>query len=103
MAGSAPRQRCAAAARLQPRDPRPSTSGPTPLAEAESGRVPLVGPEGRGMGLTRRNLVAIAALALALLLPCGSAFAAPPSEPPGKSGDAPGQQDRDQGASEQQT
>jgi hypothetical protein len=44
------------------------------------------------MDLTRRNLVAIAALALALMLPCGSAFAAPPSEPPGKSGDAPGHQ-----------
>ena len=56
------------------------------------------------MGLTRRNLVAIAALAPALMLPCGSAFAAPPSEPPGKSGDAPGQQkDKDHGASEQQT
>jgi len=54
------------------------------------------------MSLTRRNLVAIAALALALLLPCGSAFAAPPSEPPGKSGDAPGhQKDKDHGASEQ--
>ena len=56
------------------------------------------------MDLTRRNLVAIAALALALMLPCGSAFAAPPSEPPGKSGDAPGQQkDKDHGTSEQQT
>ena|SRR5687767_7664031 len=56
------------------------------------------------MSLTRRNLVAIAALALALLLPCGSAFAAPPSEPPGKSGDAPGhQKDKDDAASEQQT
>jgi hypothetical protein len=54
--------------------------------------------------LTRRNLVAIAALALALMLPCGSAFAAPPSEPPGKSGDAPGhQKDEDHGTSEQQT
>ena len=56
------------------------------------------------MGLTRRNLVAAPALALALLLPCGSAFAAPPSEPPGRSSDAPGQQqDKDHGASEQQT
>ena len=53
--------------------------------------------------MTRRNLVAIAALALALLLSCGSAFAAPPTEPPGKSGDAPGhQKDKDHG-SEQQT
>jgi hypothetical protein len=41
---------------------------------------------------TRQHLAAVAALALALLLPCGSAFAAPPSEPPGKSGDAPGHQ-----------
>lgn len=56
------------------------------------------------MDLTRRHLVAIASLALALLLPCGSAFAAPPSEPPGKSGDAPGhQKDNDNGSSEQQT
>ena len=56
------------------------------------------------MDLTRRNVVATAALALALLLPCGSAFAAPPTEPPGKSGDAPGQQkDKDNGASEQKT
>ena len=56
------------------------------------------------MGLTRRNLAAIAALALALMLPCGSAFAAPPSEPPGKSGDAPGhQKEKDNGPSEQQT
>jgi hypothetical protein len=56
------------------------------------------------MDLTRRNLVAIASLALALMLPCGSAFAAPPSEPPGNSGDAPGhQKDKDNGTSEQQT
>lgn len=56
------------------------------------------------MDLTRRNVVAIAALALAMMLPCGSAFAAPPSEPPGKSGDAPGhQKDKDHGTSEQQT
>lgn len=41
---------------------------------------------------TRRHVVATAALTLALLLSCGSAFAAPPSEPPGKSGDAPGHQ-----------
>ena len=52
------------------------------------------------MDLPRQHLVlAIAALALALMLPCGSAFAAPPSEPPGKSGDAPGhQKDKDHGA-----
>ena len=56
------------------------------------------------MDLSRRGLVAIAALALALMLPCGSAVAAPPSEPPGKSGNAPGQQkDEDHGTSEQQT
>jgi len=41
---------------------------------------------------TRRHVVAIAALTLALLLSCGSALAAPPSDPPGKSGDAPGHQ-----------
>ena len=56
------------------------------------------------MDLTRRNLVATAVLTLALMLPFGSAFAAPPSETPGKSGDAPGQQkDKDNGTSEQQT
>jgi hypothetical protein len=41
---------------------------------------------------TRQNVALIAVLALALLLPCGSALAASPTEPPGKSGDAPGQQ-----------
>lgn len=56
------------------------------------------------MDSTRRSLVAIVALALALVLSSGSAFAAPPSESPGKSGDAPGQQqDKDHGPSEQQT
>jgi len=41
---------------------------------------------------TRRHLAAIGALLLAMLLTCGSALAAPPSEPPGKSGEAPGHQ-----------
>ena len=41
---------------------------------------------------TRQNIALIAVLAVALLLPCGSALAAPPTEPPGKSGDAPGHQ-----------
>ncbi len=48
---------------------------------------------------TRRHVVAIAALTLALLS-CGSAFAAPPSEPPGKSGDAPGHQKGSEPAAE---
>ena len=40
----------------------------------------------------RQNSALIAVLAVALPLPCGSALAAPPIEPPGKSGDAPGHQ-----------
>jgi hypothetical protein len=56
------------------------------------------------MDLTTRHFVAIAALALALMLPCGSAFAAPPSESPGKSGDAPGhQKDNDSGPAAEPT
>ena len=49
---------------------------------------------------TRQNIALVAVLAVALLLPCGSALAAPPTEPPGKSGDAPGQQ-KDKKSSEE--
>ena len=50
---------------------------------------------------TRQNIALIAVLAVALLLPCGSALAAPPTEPPGKSGDAPGhQKDKDTSSEE---
>ena len=41
---------------------------------------------------TRQNIALVVVVAVALLLSCGSALAAPPTEPPGKSGDAPGQQ-----------
>ena len=51
---------------------------------------------------TRQNIALIAVLAVALLLPCGSALAAPPTEPPGKSGDAPGHQ-KDEQSSEEPT
>ena len=44
------------------------------------------------MAGTTRIVAAIAALALGLMLPCGSALAAPPSDSPGKSEEAPGQQ-----------
>ena len=56
---------------------------------------------------TRRNVALIAVLAVALLLlTCGSALAAPPIEPPGKSGDAPGHEkdkDKDKKSSEEPT
>jgi hypothetical protein len=56
------------------------------------------------MAGTRQSVALIAGVALALLLPCGSALAAPPIEPPGKSGDAPGQQkDKDKKSSEETT
>lgn len=51
---------------------------------------------------TRQNIALVAVLAVALLLPCGSALAAPPTEPPGKSGDAPGHQ-KDKKSAEEPT
>jgi hypothetical protein len=47
--------------------------------------------------MSGRKLRVAAIAALALALPCGSAFAAPPTEPPGKSGEAPGHQ-KDEGS-----
>ena len=53
---------------------------------------------------TRHNVALIAVLAAGLLLPSGSAIAAPPVEPPGKSGDAPGhQKDKDKKSFEEPT
>lgn len=40
--------------------------------------------------MAARKLRVAVIVALALTLPCASAFAAPPADPPGKSGDAPG-------------
>ena len=47
--------------------------------------------------MAARKLRVAAIVLLALTVPCGSAFAAPPSDPPGKSGDAPGHQ-KDEGS-----
>jgi hypothetical protein len=47
--------------------------------------------------MSGRKLRVAAIAALVLALPCGSAFAAPPTEPPGKSGEAPGHQ-KEQGS-----
>jgi hypothetical protein len=47
--------------------------------------------------MSGRKLRVAAIAALVLALPCGSAFAAPPSDPPGKSGEAPGHQ-KDEGS-----
>ncbi len=47
--------------------------------------------------MAARKLRVAAIVLLALTVPCASAFAAPPSDPPGKSGDAPGHQ-KDEGS-----
>jgi hypothetical protein len=47
--------------------------------------------------MAARKLRVAAIVLLALTVPCASAFAAPPSDPPGKSGDAPGLQ-KDEGS-----
>jgi hypothetical protein len=47
--------------------------------------------------MAARTLRIAGVVALALMLPCGSAIAAPPADPPGKSGDAPGHQ-KDEGS-----
>ena len=47
--------------------------------------------------MAARKLRVAGVVALALMLSCSSAFAAPPADPPGKSGDAPGHQ-KDEGS-----
>ena len=47
--------------------------------------------------MAARKLRILGLALVALTLPCGSAFAAPPADPPGKSGDAPGH-NKDEGS-----
>lgn len=47
--------------------------------------------------MAARKLRIVGLTLVALTVPCGSAFAAPPTDPPGKSGDAPGHQ-KDEGS-----